>query len=251
MLLSWESYETNMSARKVVAIHQPNFFPWLGYFNKIALADVFIVMDNVQFPKTGGTWLNRVRLAVNGQATWVTMPVVRAYHGHKLISQMQIDNNKPWRSKLLKTIQMNYTRAPFFQEIFPCLEKLLNNSTDSLAEYNLHNIRFLVEALQVNPSKLVFGSTLNVEGSATNLLISMVKAVGGTAYMCGGGAAGYQEDEKFSSAKLELIYQNFQHPIYPQNNTKTFIGGLSIIDALMNCGFKKTKELICQPNLQS
>lgn len=234
-----------LDSEKVVAIHQPNFFPWLGYFNKIARADLFLVMDNVQFPRTGkGTWVNRVKLIVNKQAAWVTMPVVRAHSGVRCISEMRISDATPWRAKLLKTIQMSYSRAPFFEVVFPFLAKLTNNTTDYLAEYNLSAIRSLAEALGLQTSKLILGSTLNVAGSATDLLISMVKAVEGTAYLCGGGAAGYQEDEKFAEAGIELIYQNFQHPVYSQSNTQEFIPGLSIIDALMNCGFEEVLSLM-------
>ncbi|HUQ32924.1 MAG TPA: WbqC family protein [Pyrinomonadaceae bacterium] len=234
-----------MLVSRIVAIHQPNFFPWLGYFNKLARADQFIVMDNAQFPKKGGTWANRVRLAVNGQAAWVTMPVVRAYHGLRRIEEMRIDESTPWRAKLLKTIETNYSRAPFFASVFPYLTELVNNPTDDLTKYNLSAIVSLAEALKLDTSKFLLGSTLEAEGSATDLLISMVKAAGGTAYLCGGGATGYQEDEKFADRGLQLIYQNFKHPAYQQSSTADFIPGLSIIDALMNCGFEKTRALVC------
>jgi hypothetical protein len=229
---------------KVVAIHQPNFFPWLGYFNKIARADLFLVMDNAQFPKKGGTWSNRVQLVVNGRAAWATMPIVRSYHGRRRINEMRINNATPWRDKLLKTIQASYSRAPFFSEVFPFLAELVNNPTDTLTEYNLSAIISLAIALQLDPAKIILGSTLNVEGDATDLLIAMTRAVGGTAYLCGGGAAGYQEDERFAAAGIRLIYQDFQHPIYPQINTHEFIPGLSIIDVLMNCGLEKTRAML-------
>jgi len=229
--------------RKVVAIHQPNFHPWLGYFNKIARSDAFIIMDNVQFSKKGGTWSNRVRLVVNGKASWVTMPVVRSFHGTRIIKDMEIDNSTPWREKLLKTVQMNYAHAPFFKQVFPLFTDLVSNPTDSLAEYNKAAINILAKAVGLDISKLVIGSTLEVEGDATNLLISMTHAVGGTAYLAGGGA-GYQEDDKFVSAGIELIYQNFISPVYPQCNTAEFISGLSIIDALMNVGFDGGKAML-------
>ena len=234
-----------MSSRKViVAIHQPNFFPWLGYFNKIASADLFLVMDNVQVPKKGGTWLNRVRLLVNGRGSWITMPVVRNYHGLRSVGEMQIDNGAPWRAKVLRTIQSNYARAPFFEEAFQLVTGLVNNPTDRLADYNLSAIKALASALRLDTNKLLPGSSLNAQGSSTELLISMVKGAGGTAYLCGGGAAGYQEDEKFAREGVELVYQNFAHPTYPQINTEEFVPGLSIIDALMNCGFEGTRGLI-------
>lgn len=227
-----------------MAIHQPTFFPWLGYFDKIVRCDLFLVLDNVQFPKKGGTWGNRVKLLVNGQAAWVTMPVMRNYHGVRTYAEMQIDNAGGWREKLQGSIHANYHRAPFFEEVSPALEELINNPTDRLTDYNLSAIISLAKALRIDDSKIILGSTLNVQGSATDLLVSMVKAVNGTAYLCGGGAGGYQEDHKFSEAGLELIYQNYQHPIYPQRHAPEFVPGLSVIDVLMNCGFEKTGEIV-------
>lgn len=229
--------------KTVVAIHQPNFFPWLGYFNKITHADVFVVLDNVQFPKTGGTWSNRVRLMVNSRAAWVTMPVVRAYHGVRLIREMKI-NGTAWRATFLCTIRSAYGRASHFETMFPFLAELVNNPTDRLAEYNLAAIRALTIALGLDRAKLTVGSTLGAEGRGTDLLIAIVKAVGGTAYLCGGGAAGYQRDDEFVAAGIELIHQDFRHPVYRQGNTGEFMPGLSIIDALMNCGFDGTRALV-------
>jgi len=228
----------------MVAIHQPTFFPWLGYFDKIAQADMFVLMDNVQFPKKGGGWINRVQLAVSGQAAWVTMPVVRSFHGTRLIREMQIDNSTPWREKLLRTVKASYGRAPFFEQVFPLFEDMVNNPTDKLADYNKAAILAITAAVGLNTSKLIDASTLDAEGTATDLLISMTHAVDGTAYLCGGGADGYQEDNKFAAANIELIYQDFKHPVYSQCNTSTFIPGLSIIDALMNVGFEGVRAML-------
>jgi hypothetical protein len=232
-----------MADSKIVAIHQPNFFPWLGYFNKIARADLVLIMDNAQFQKTGGTWSNRVRLLVGGAPAWVTAPVVRSYHGVRSVREMQLNEGAPWRTKLSKTIENNYRQAPFFESVFPRLSELINNPTSQLAEYNTAAVTSLSAALGIDPAKFVLGSTIQAEGSATDLLVSMIKAVGGTAYLCGGGAEGYQEDEKFAAAGLRLIYQDFRHPVYTQRGTKEFVPGLSVIDALMNCGFEQTGAL--------
>lgn len=233
-----------MSASRVVAIHQPNFFPWLGYFNKLARADIFIVLDNVQFPKTGGTWMNRVRLGISGTPDWVSMPVVRAYHGVRLISEMKINNEIPWRNKLLRSVEQSYGRAPHFHMIFPFLADLIENPTDHLVEFNLKAVRALAAEVGLAKAEMALGSSLNAQGQATDLLIAMVRAVGGTTYLCGGGAQGYQEDEKFAAAGVELVYQKFEHPTYPQTNLGYFHAGLSIIDTLMNCGLQKTRALI-------
>ena len=230
--------------KKLVAIHQPNFFPWLGFFNKISVCDVFIILDQVQFSKTGGNWSNRVRIAIGGHLAWLTAPVVRSYHGVRRIADMQINNSSPWRQKMLKTLQMAYSHAPYFREIFPFLEPLVNHQTDNLAAYNIAAIRSIGERLQIPKGRLVLGSTLGTEGKATDLLIAMVKAVGGTSYLCGGGAEGYQENGKFPDNGIELRYQNFVHPTYPQINAPGFTPGLSIVDVLMNCGFETTAQLM-------
>lgn len=233
-----------MSSKKIVAIHQPNFFPWLGYFNKLARADVFILMDNVQFPKTGGTWINRVQILVNGKPSWITLPIVRAYHGTRLIYEMKIDNSIPWRAKFLKTIQSNYGRAPYFSSTYQMIATWVDLQTDSLSEFNVTVIKDLVQKLGLDVSKLLFGSSLTAEGNATQLLINMTKAIGGSAYLFGGGARGYQDDELFFREGVDLVDQNFEHPPYPQFNMQNFVPGLSIIDALMNCGIQGTCTLL-------
>lgn len=238
-------------ADKVVAIHQPTFFPWLGYFNKIARADIFVVLDNVQFPKTGGTWLNRVRLLIDGRARWVTMPVVRRYRGVRLIREMLISDEPAWRRRLEQTLRSSYGRAACFDEVFPLVSTLIDTPTKSLAEYNLTAIRALTKALGLKGADVVLGSSLAVDGPATELLIAIVKAVGGGTYLCGGGTAGYQQDEKFAAAGLRLVYQDFRHPVYAQLRAREFTPGLSLIDTLMNCGFRATGSLVlgAEPSL--
>jgi len=233
-----------MIPSKIIAIHQPNFFPWLGYFNKIARSDQFVILDNVQFPKKGGTWSNRVKLSINGDAKWITMPIIRSYHGTRTYHEMQINNQDPWQSKVIKTIKANYQKSPFFKEIFPIVFELTSNSTESLVSYNLNSIYALAKLLDFDPQKIILASELQPSGAGTDLLISITQLAGGTAYLSGGGASGAQEDEKFAQAGLDLIYQNFQHPSYSQINSLQFIPGLSIIDTLLNCGIKKTRQLI-------
>lgn len=232
-----------MSIGAVVGIHQPNFLPWLGFFDKIRRSDVFVMMDNAQFSKTGGTWTNRVQLLVNKEPAWVTVPIVRAYHGFRAVNEMKIDESQPWRAKLLRTIQLNYQPAPYFAEVNPLVCELVEQPSSDLATYNLNAIRVLCGRLQLT-TEIVLGSSLAAESRSTDLLVAMVRAAGGTAYLAGGGASGYQEDETFQKAGVEVIYQHFQHPIYPQFNTERFKPGLSIVDALMNCGFEGVRELL-------
>jgi hypothetical protein len=229
---------------KIAAIHQPSFFPWLGFFNKIVRSDVFVILDNVQFPKTGGYWANRVKLVVGGKGEWVTMPINRSYSGTKNINEIEIDNSRSWNQKMLKSISVNYSKAKYFEEIYPVAEALLQSPGADLTEFNLRVIHEFCRLLNIDTSHFKRGSAMNVSGTSTDLLVSIVTETGCNAYMCGGGASKYQEDEKFAGNNIELIYQNFKHPVYEQFNTSEFVPGLSVLDALMNCGAEKTYELI-------
>lgn len=233
---------------KIIAIHQPYFLPWLGYFSKIVRSDVFVILDNVQYPKKGGYWANRVMIVINGEAEWLSVPIIRSYSGYRNINEMKIDNSKPWREKMLKTIEQNYKNAKYFGDIYKIIENLITNETNDLTSYNLNIINNLCGVLGIDKSKMIFASGLTSSGNATDLLISIIKELNGTAYLCGGGASKYQEDEKFAVNNIDLIYQNFQHPVYKQFNTKNFLKGLSIIDPLMNIGISETIKLLIHSN---
>lgn len=231
----------------VVAIHQPNFFPWLGYLDKIARCDIFVFLDEVAYPKSGhsmGSWLNRVKVLVQNNPIWVGCSLVRE-PGVQTIRDVLIDNRVNWRDKLLKTLSYNYARAAYFPELWNWLEELVGYEEESLARYNIHVIKSLCQRLGLERT-FVLQSELYTENSSTDLLVEITRKLGGKTYLCGDGAAGYQEDEKIQAAGLCLQKQNFIHPVYPQVGKGDFVPGLSIIDALMNCGVHGTKSLIGQ-----
>jgi len=228
----------------IVAIHQPNFFPWLGYFDKLCQADVFIFLDDVQFPKTGGVWSNRVKVLINGEGRWLTAPVDRSFHGTRYINQMSFTSREDWRGKLLKTLVTAYRRAPFFEETFAVLEPLIRNPEENIARYNSIAVTAIAQYIGLPVEKFRWSSEFMLADHASERLISLTRAVGGHAYMCGGGAAGYQEDVAFSAARIALIYQNFEHPIYKQIGAKNFAPGLSIIDAIMNIGAVELRRVL-------
>jgi hypothetical protein len=217
----------------------------MGYFDKLARADIFVLLDDAQFPKKGGTWVNRVRMLINGSPAWVTVPVDRSYHGVREIREMRIKESVPWRKKMTKTIQASYGKAPHFDAVFARTSQLIENPTDQLAAFNLAIIRALAADLKLDTEKLVLSSELGVQGNATDRLVSLVKAVGGGAYLAGGGASGYQRDELFAEAGIELVPQRFKHPRYPQP-VDPAVEGLSVVDALMNCGFEGTSALLAK-----
>jgi hypothetical protein len=229
---------------KIIAIHQPNFFPWLGYFNKIAKADVFIFLDHVQFSKTAGTWSNRVKFLLNKNPSWVTAPIERNYSGLKNINEMYFQKNNPWRTKLLKTLELNYKKAPYFEEIITPLQSLILNDEERISDYNITAVKLIADKLGIASDKFLLSSKLSCEGHSNELLVSLTKAVNGSIYMCGGGAESYQNENIFIDNNILLKRQDFRHPQYEQFNSDCFQPGLSILDTLFNTGWNQTRQLI-------
>lgn len=229
----------------IIAIHQPNFFPWLGFFNKISSCDAFVILDHVQFPRTSaGSWVNRVKVLTSGEGKWATAQVNRNYEGTRSITEMEFAQDAPWRSKMVNTLSLNYKKAAFYNDIFPFIKELIENAENNIAAYNINAIKTIAVKLDIPAIKFHRSSEMLQESHSNELLISLTKQLGGDIYLCGGGADGYQDETIFTNAGVELRYQQFQHPVYEQIAVPTFIPGLSIIDALMNTGWDGVKELI-------
>jgi hypothetical protein len=208
---------------RLVAIHQPNFLPWLGFFDKLRRADVFVLLDTVPFPNRSR--INRVQVLVGDKPHWLTVPIRRSGVGEP-IREMLIDEDRDWRSKLVKTLRQSYARAPGFDTFMPLVEELIDCRSERLAEYNEQAIRRIADVLGISGATITRASDLGVDGRATRLLIDIVHAVGGSAYLAGGGAGGYQEDALFAEAGLDLVYQDFEPPAGAD--------GLSVVHAMLN-----------------
>ncbi len=221
---------------KICAIHQPNFFPWLGYFDKIRKCDKFVILDDVQFPKTGGGgWSNRVAINIQGQAKWITAPIIRP-SGLWNINET-IFQSSNWRDKIIKTLQANYSKTPYFKENKDFIFELISFDEDNLSKYNINAIVEICKYLNVDTrDKLVLSSNFFFNSSSNELLIDLTKTSGCNTYMAGGGADGYQDLEVFKKANINFIYQDFKHPVYKQFNANEFINGLSVIDYIFNVG---------------
>ena len=220
----------------LVAIHQPNFLPWLGFFDKLASADCFILLDSVPLQLTGGNYTNRVKMLINGAPDWITMPLARGHEARSRIDRAEIVEQANWRRKLRRTIEQSYAKAPFFEPAMAIVNKVLDLPTASLSEINIAGIVAIAGALGLSTAKVRRSSELMVEGRSNDLLVNLVAAVGGDTYLAGHGAGGYQDDEIFARSGMTVRYQNYASPPYFQVGSKEFVPGLSAIDALMNCG---------------
>lgn len=231
---------------KIIAIHQPNFFPWLGYFSKIARSDTFIFLDDVQFPKKGGSWSNRVQLLIGGRSLWVTAAIDRKYQGLREIREMCFRENDIWREKIIKSIEANYIKHPFYEETMSIIKPLLENEDDDIAEYNIRAVTDISNELGLTKCKMLRSSDFDIADASTERLCKLTQIVGGNVYLCGGGADSYQDDDLFSKYGVDLLYQDFKHPTYPQRGQKDLVAGLSIIDVAMNVGWGAVRKMLIE-----
>ena len=222
---------------KLCTIHQPNFFPWTGYFDKIRQADIFIFLDDVAYPKSGsgsGSWCNRVKLMNSGQPTWYGLPIKKE-SGVQIIKDVVFHNRDFYLNKLRKSLYYNYNKSLYYEEILTILTPLLNFNSNSLAEYNMHAITMFSEVLGLK-TRFIKQSDFNHSKKSTELLIELSKLAGADAYLCGNGAQGYQDDTLFEQHNIQLVYQNYNPS---QDSLLTDINPIEYGMSILNSLFKK------------
>ena len=224
----------------VIAIHQPNYFPWLGFAHKMMNCDIFVLLDTVQFPRRN--YVNRTHIRVKDEPRWLTVPVSGDYHD--TINRIRIANGRPWQRKHLKTIETNYGRARFFPSFMPRIENILLSHWSLLADLNLEICDFYKTVLGLD-TKLVSASQLDIDESlsSTGLLVAIVKALSGSFYLAGASGRKYMEMDLFEKVGIKVLWQEFHYPTYPQTRPG-MVPNLSSIDAFFNCGRTETKRLL-------
>jgi hypothetical protein len=231
-----------------VAIHQPNYLPYLGFFHKIYLSDVFVILDTVQFVKSGPlAWMNRNKIRTKEGWTWLSVPVLTKGRFPVAIKQALIDNTGNWRKKHWYSISCNYNKAKYFKRYADFFEQLYSRQWDKLAELNQKIIDYLFQQLGIGV-KIVKASELEAEGTGTELLINICKEIGANSYIYGRHGEDYMDAEDFRRQRIRLLPQDFRHPRYQQLH-QPFIEGLSVIDLLFNEGENSAK--IIQRKAQS
>lgn len=224
----------------LIAIHQPNYLPWLGYFHKIARADRFIFLDQTQFAK--GSYTNRVQISRDGTERWLTQPI--KHHFGQTIAAVAFAD-PAWPGKHLDALRGAYARAPAFAEIWPGLSEIYAAiPTTDLAAANAYIIEALARRLGITTAFVAESALAVGDRAADDRLIALVDACSSSAaYLSGEGGRTYQDPAKFAAAGIALVYADFAHPVYDQGRT-SFLPGLSIVDALFHLGWDKAGELI-------
>jgi len=226
----------------IVAVHQPQYLPWLGYFDKIHQADIFCYLDNVQYKKND--WQNRNRIKTSQGWQWITVPV--RYQFPEKICEVKINPTVKWQKKQLQALITNYRRAPFFDNFFDIYEQIYSKNWEYLADLNIYSIERLKDALGLSQKPAIKSSQLELREDHTERLIDICKAVKADTYMSGQDGVKYMNLERFKESSIKVVIQDFKHPAYPQL-FEGFESHMSIVDLLFNCG-PESLEIIWRAN---
>ena len=235
-----------MSERLIIAIHQPSYWPWLGLLDKIAKSDILVLLDSVSANKDAYQYRNQ--FYCNGQPKMLTMPV--NYRMNTTIKDLCF-KNEAWTLDHLNKIRNYYLKSPYYNEIFPLLERYYNKTYSSPLVALLASIELSTELLGIN-TKTIMCSELSASGKKGTLVLNICKELDAKTYLSGTGAKEYLSDvnDEFAKNGIEIKYQSFRHPEYNQFGEHAFVAGLACVDMLFFCGIKETKEIFWR-NIES
>lgn len=227
----------------MISVHQPQYLPWLGYFDKIARSDCFIFLDKVQY-KTR-EYQNRNRIRTRDGEAWLTVPVEGKGKYKQSVGEARIDNEFPWQRRHLNSLKAWYGRAPFFKDHISFIEDLYSRRWEKLSELNVYVIRYFLEKLNIK-TPVRFESELHVNTESTDRIIDICKEVKAEAYLSGSGGKAYLDEGKFPENGIKLVYQEYRHPVYRQQFMKDgsdFLPYMSVVDLLLNEG-PRSREIL-------
>ncbi len=219
-------------SKKTVSIHQPNYLPYLGFFDKVKKSDVFVILDNVQFVKSGEfAWQHRNRIRTKEGWIWLTTPVKRNYGQN--INEVVVANND-WQEKHWKSILSNYNRTVNWESLSGELKSFYGNKYEKLVDVNIPLIEWISDKLGIK-TKVVIASEMGLDKElhSTSLIIEIIKQLKGDVYISGKFGAEYLDKTVFEDSGIELMIQDFKCPVYRQRY-EGFVPNLSVIDFMFN-----------------
>ncbi len=224
----------------IVACHQPNFLPWIGFFYKALLADLVVLLDDVQFAR-GFTWVNRNRLKCDQGELWLTVPVIKKGRGLQKISDVEVVNEGNWPRRFFQGISQNYAHAPYFAEHRAFLKDLMQMRWRKLVDLNVAAIYYLAGSLGIG-NKVVLQSSLQIQSQGSELLVKITKETGADVYLTPLVSKKYVDEILFAQQGITIQFFKFIPPVYPQLWGE-FIYNLSALDLLLNCGGKSLEVI--------
>ena len=230
----------------ILTAHQPVYLPWLGLFHKIYLSEMYCVFDIAQYQTKD--YVNRNKIKINtGNDIWLSVPVESSSHFVKRICDIIILQDG-WQRKHCKSIQLNYSRAPFYEEYSDSLFAIIQKKHKFLADLNYDLLLFFMSSLGINRT-IVKASDYNFSGKKSDLVLDMCMKLGAANYIFGAQGSNYADVESFSNNGISVFFQDYIHPIYRQQHGD-FIPYMSIIDLLFNEG-KQSLEVLLGNNIRT
>ncbi|HEX3976541.1 MAG TPA: WbqC family protein [Solirubrobacteraceae bacterium] len=212
------------------------------------MVDRFVVFDHVQAPR-GKSWLTRNRILVQGQAQWLTMPTHRSGTGLQPVAEVRVQWESPLVAKHLRTLQAEYGRHPHFDEVYAIVSDLYARQPPLIADFNAACFAAVLARLGlgtelVRSSELAARNPRLLELSGNELVVATCQAAGADEYVSGEGCLDFIDPPAFEAEGIAFWFQRYRHPEYPQKGASEFVAGLSALDAMFNCGFERTRELV-------
>ncbi|MFW2441052.1 MAG: WbqC family protein [Arenicellales bacterium] len=222
-----------------LAIMQPYFFPYLGYWQLLNTVDRFVIYDDVNYIKRG--WVNRNRILINGKPSYLTITLDQASQNKK-ICEISLHSSPVWRKKMIKSIENTYRKAPFYSEVFPVIEEMICYETDNLADFLVQHLRTLAVFLGITTEFVVSSRCYHNEAlSGQERILDICKREGAATYINPQGGQALYDNELFDSADIDLRFIAMQPAPYKQR-AEEFVPYLSVIDALMEAGPQGIEE---------
>ena len=230
----------------ILTAHQPVYLPWLGLFHKIALADAFVSFNGVQYlPRD---WNSRNKIKTANGPTWLTVPVLRHGYREKTIREIEINNQEQWRRKHWNSLCLAYGKAPYFQQYAPFFEEVYKKDWQYLTELDEYLLGWFLETLGIRTAVLN-AADFTFQGVKSDLVLDMCHQLKASVYIFGALGREYADVNAFEAAGVQPIFQEYQHPVYPQLHGN-FQSHLSIVDLLFNCG-DRSMEVLMSGNMSA
>ena len=225
----------------ILTAHQPSYLPWLGLFSKMAKSDVFVYLDTVSYSKWD--WSSRNKIRVHNGTMWLTVPVLTGGKSNQVFTEVKIDNTQKWARTHWKSISMNYSRTPYFSLYENFFKDVYHNEWEYLSELDEHITKFLIESLGIKIKFVKASTSLHLEGHKSSLVLDMCMKMNADVFIFGGEGKNYAQVDDFENVGINVIFQEYKHPVYPQIQGE-FIPNISVIDLLFNCGPKSLEILL-------
>lgn len=227
----------------IVSIHQPNYLPWLGYFDKIKRSDLFVIFDDVQFPRGKKHFGHRNQIKTPNGAKWLSVPI-KNKSDMVVFNETIINYETTWQTDHCNLIKSNYQKAPYFNDYYQDIENIIMSEHKSLTELSTDLIRYFMVQLDIRTTIARSSELSESYETGGNKIFSILDNTNATGYLTGSGPGSkrYIKEEDFNRLGINLHWQNYECKKYNQL-FGDFVPYLSIVDLLFNHG-TKSREVI-------